>query len=118
MSETAIEMQRDLNTCFIDYRKGFDKVEHKELKILECFDLIGKDIWFLLNSYWEQTTCIQIGNGKGDFVQIQRGVQQGFVFLPVLFNIDSEMILRGLEAMDEFTVSGHDFNNLWYAEDT
>ena len=44
MSETAIEMQRDLNTCFIDYRKGFDKVEHKELKILECFDLIGKDI--------------------------------------------------------------------------
>ena len=45
LSERAIEMQKDLYMCFIDYTKAFDKVQHEELlKLLQSLDLDGKDI--------------------------------------------------------------------------
>ena len=119
MSERAIEMQKDLYICFIDYTKAFDKVKHEELlKLLECFDLFGKDIRILRNLYWEQTACIRIGNDRSNFTKIQRGVRQGCVFCPDLFNIYSEMILRELEGMEGFIIGGHNLNNLRYADDT
>ena len=112
-------MQKDLYICFIDYTKAFDKVKHEELlKLLECFDLFGKDIRILRNLYWEQTACIRIGNDRSNFTKIQRGVRQGCVFSPDLFNIYSEMILRELEGMEGFIIGGHNLNNLRYADDT
>ncbi|XP_047494947.1 uncharacterized protein LOC125043038 [Penaeus chinensis] len=50
LSERAIEMQRDLYLCFIDYTKAFDKVQHEELlKALQSIDLVGKDIRLIRN---------------------------------------------------------------------
>lgn len=56
LSERAIEMKEGIFVCFIDYTKAFDKVEHEELvKMLENYDLDGKDIHLLRNLHWEQT---------------------------------------------------------------
>ncbi|XP_069993113.1 uncharacterized protein [Penaeus vannamei] len=63
LSERAIEMQKDLYVCFIDYTKAFDKVQHAELlKMLETLDLDGKDIRLIRNLYWEQTACMRVEN--------------------------------------------------------
>ena len=81
--------------CFIDYARVFDKVKHKELlKILEDLDLFRKDIRLPRNLYWEQSACIRIRNDKSDFVKIERGVRQGCVFSPDLFNIYRGFSLR------------------------
>ena len=52
IAERAIEMQRDLYVCFIDYTKVFDKVRHKNLmQILNNLDLDGKDLRLIHKIY-------------------------------------------------------------------
>ena len=119
ISERAIEMQKNLYLCFIDYTKAFDKVQHEELfKLLQALDLDGKDIQLIRNLYWEQTACIKIGYELSDYTKIERGVRQGCVFSPDLFNLYSEMIMRELDGQKGFVVGGHNINNLRYADDT
>ena len=119
LSERAIEMQKDLYMCFIDYTKAFDKVQHEELfKMLQSLDIDGKDIRLLRNLYLEQTACMKVGNEKSKFTNICRGVRQGCVFAPDIFNLYSEIILRELEGRQGFVIGGHNMNNLRYADDT
>lgn len=63
------------------------------MKILEEIRLDGKDLRVIRNLYWDQNAVIRIGNDVGDFVKIKRGVRQGYVFSPDLFNIYGECIL-------------------------
>ncbi len=119
LTERAIEMQKDLYICYIDYTKAFDKVRHEELmKILSELDIDGKDIRIVRNLYWEQTAGIRIEGEISDFVKIERGVRQGCVFSPDLFNLYSEKILRELDGVAGFIIGGHNANNLRYADDT
>ncbi len=119
LSERAIEMQKDLYMCFIDYTKAFDKVRHEEiLKMLESLDLDGKDVRLIRNLYWEQTACMRIDGDLSKYIKIFRGVRQGCVLSPDLFNLYSEMILRALEDLKGVHVGGRNVNNLRYADDT
>ncbi|MCH9665805.1 MAG: hypothetical protein K0U41_08180 [Gammaproteobacteria bacterium] len=119
LSERAIEMQKDLYICFIDYTKAFDKVQHEKLwKLIENLDLDGKDMRLIRNLYWDQTACIRLDTEMSGYTKIERGVRQGCVFSPDLFNLYSEMILRELEGMAGFIVGGVNINNLRYADDT
>ena len=69
--ERAMEMQRDLYLCFIDYTKAFDKVQHEELsKALQSLGLDGKVIRLIRNLYWEQTACMRVDNELCGFTQI------------------------------------------------
>ena len=78
ISERAIEKQRDVYMCFIDYT--FDEVKHENLLgMLMNLDLHGKDIRIIRNLYWDQTACIRIGNEMSNFISIKRGVRQGCV---------------------------------------
>ena len=62
ISERAIEMQKDLYICFIDYTKAFEKVQHKEpFNSLQNLDLYRKDLRIIRNLYWEQTACMHVG---------------------------------------------------------
>ena len=80
ISERAIEKQRDVYMCFIDYTKAFDRVQHDELlKMLMNLDLYGKDIHLIQNLYWEQSACIRIENEMSEYTKIKRGVHQGCV---------------------------------------
>ena len=88
----SIEMQKDLYLCFIDYSKAFDNVRHEKLfNILEHLDIDGKDLRVIRNLYWDQSAAVRIGGELSEYKLIKRGVRQGCVMSPDLFNIYNEM---------------------------
>ena len=94
ITERAVEMQKDIYMCFIDYAKAFDKVRHQELfEDLDKLDLYRKDVCLLASLYWNQTACVQRDGEYSEYIKIKRGARQGFVMSPNLFNYYSEMIL-------------------------
>ena len=68
--------------------------------------------------YWEQEATIRIDNDCSVYKPICRGVRQGCVFSPDLYNIYSEMILQNIKHLDGVRVGGNKRNNLRYADDT
>ena len=80
LTERAIEIQKDLYLCFIDFTKALDKLRHKEImSILDSLNIVGKDLRIVRNIYWEQTAAMRIGNDFTAFQDIKRGVRQGCV---------------------------------------
>ena len=119
LAERCIEMQKDLYLCFIDYSKAFDKVRHEKLfNILEHLDIDGKDLRVIRNLYWDQSAAVRIGGELSEYTLIKRGVRQGCVMSPDLFNIYSEMIFRNLENYPGVKINGENINNIRYADDT
>ena len=119
LMERSIEVQKDLYFCFIDYSKAFDKVRHSDLfDILAGLHIDGEDLRVLRNLYWEQEASIRVDNDISQYKPIRRGVRQGCVFSPDLFNLYSEIILRNIENHEGIGVGGHNINNLRYADDT
>ena len=118
LSERAIEMKQDLYLCFIDYTKAFDTVKHGKLFSILCnLNLDGKDLRIIRNLYWNQTAAVRVGDDVGEYVDIKKGVRQGCVFSPDLFNLYSEWILRELEELPGVVIGGTRINNLRYADD-
>ena len=119
MIERSIEMKKDVYLCFIDYAKAFDRVQHEKiLKILSGLDIDGKDLRIIRNLYWDQTAAIKIDGEVSQYKPIKRGVRQGCILSPDLFNIYSEMILRSINELNGLKVGGININNLRYADDT
>ena len=76
--------------------------------------------YLLRNLYAGQEATVRTGHGI-DWFQIGRGVRQGCILLPCLFNLYAEYIMRnaGLdEAQAEIKIAGRNINNLRYADDT
>ena len=117
--ERCVEVQRDIYLCFIDYSKAFDKVKHEELfNMLAALDTDGKDLRLVRNLYWEQEAAVRIGGEHSQYKPIKRGVRQGCVMSPDLFNFYSENILRNLDNSAGLRVNGETINNIRYADDT
>ena len=121
LCQKCTEMQTNLYLCFIDFEKAFDKVQHN--KLIEVLTKIGidkKDIRIVKNLYWNQQASILTGFQKSENIKIERGVRQGCVLSPLLFNIYSEEIFsQALEDRDEgVIINGQNLNNLRYADDT
>ena len=75
----------------------------------------------LRSLYAGQEATVRTGNGKTDWFQIRKGVCQGCILSPCLFNFYAEFIMRnaGLEeAQEGIMISGRNNNNLRYADDT
>ena len=117
--ERTIEVKHNIYLCFLDYTKEFEKVKHDLLfQILEKFDIDGKDLRLLQNLYWDQKATMKVNNDIGEYINIKKGVRQGCVLSPDLFNIYGETILRNLEDMKGVKVGDYNCNNLRYADDT
>ena len=98
--------------------KAFDKVKHEDLfEFLQNLDIDGKDLRLIRNLYWEQSAAIRIDGNIGKYTQIRRGVRQGCVFSPDLFNLYSENILRDLNDIKVCIVGCYNLNNVRYADD-
>ena len=75
--EKAIEFQKNIYFCFIDYAKAFDCVDHKKLwKILKEMVIPDHLTSLLRNLYADQEATVRTGHGTTDWFQIQKGVCQ------------------------------------------
>ena len=75
----------------------------------------------LRNLYTGQEATVQIGHGTTDWFQIGKGVRQGCILSPCLFDLYAEYIMRnaGLgEAQAGIRIAGRNISNLRYADDT
>ena len=120
--EKAREFQKTIYFCFIDYVKAFDYVDHNKLwKILEEMGIPDHLACLLRNLYAGQETAVRTGHGTTNWFQIGKGVYQGCILSPCLFNLYAEYIMRnaGLdEAQAEIKIAGRKISNLRYANNT
>ena len=78
-------------------------------------------IFLLRNLYAGQVATARIGNGTIDWFQIGKGVHQGCILSPCLFNLYTKYIMRngGLEETQAgIKIAGRNINNLRYTDDT
>ena len=107
--------------AFVDYEKAFDTVQHHKLMhILRQLDMDQKDILCIEDLYWNQTAVVRVDNDTTQAHKILRGVRQGCVLSPLLFNLYSEVIFQ--EALQEcesgIKVNGTLINNIRFADDS
>ena len=86
--------------------------------MLRKLDIDGKDLRVIGNLYWDQTAAVRIESEVSDCKPVKRGVRQGCVVSPDLFNLYSETILRNIEDCQGMKINGQNLNNLRYADDT
>ena len=118
----AREFQKNIYFCFIDYAKAFDCVDHNKLwKILKEMGIPDHLTCFLRDLFAGQEATVRIGYGTTDWFQIRKGICQGCILSPCLFNLYAEYIMRnaGLEeAQAGIKIAGRSINKLRYADDT
>ena len=114
--------QKNIYFCFLDYIKAFDCMDHNKLwKILKEMGIPDHLTCLLRNLYAGQEATVRTGHGKIDWFQIKKGVHQGCILSPCLFNLYAEYIMRnaGLdEAQAEIKTARRNINNLRYSDDT
>ena len=92
--EKAREFQKNIYFCFIDYSKAFDFEDHNKLwKILKEMGIPDHLTCLLRNLYVGQEATVRTGHGTMDWFQIGKGVHQGCILSPCLFNLDAEYIM-------------------------
>ena len=92
--EKAREFQKKIYFCFIDYAKAFDCVDHNTLwKILQEMGIADHLTCLLINLYAGQEATVRTGHGTTDWFQIGKGVHQGCILSPCLFNLYVEYIM-------------------------
>ena len=90
MTEKAREHQRVLYMCFVDYNKSFDCVHHERLwVILRDMGVLVHLIMLLRRLYTNHEATVRTVIGENDNIHIGKGVRQGCILSPMLFNIFS-----------------------------
>ena len=120
--EKATEFQKGIYFCFIDSAKAFDCVDHNKLwKILKEMGIPDHQTCLLRNLYAGHEAAVRTGHGTTDWFQTGKGVHQGCILSPCLFNFYAEYIMRntGLEETQAgIKIARRNINNLRYADDT
>ena len=114
--------RKNIYFCFIDYAKAFDCVDHNKLwKIPREMGIPDHLTCLLRNLYAGHEATVRTGPGTTHWFQIGKGVHQGCVLSPCLFNFYADYIMRnaGLkEAQAGIKIARRNINNLRYADDT
>ena len=120
--EKAREFQKNIYFCFTDYAKAFDCVDHSKLwKILQEMEVPDHLTCLLRNLYADQEATFRTRHGTTDWFQIGKGIREGCILSPCLFNFYAEYIMRnaGLEeAQAGIKTARRNINNFRYADDT
>ena len=118
----AREIQKNIHFYFIVYIKASDCVDHNKLwKILQQMGIPDHLTCLLRNLYAGQEATVRTGHGTTDWFQIGKGIHQGCILSPCLFNLYAEHITRnaGLDkAQAGIKIAGRNINNFRYADDT
>ena len=98
--EKAREFQKNIYFCFIHYAKAFDSVDHNKLwKILKEMGIPDHLTCLLRNLYASQEATVRTGRGSTDWFQLGKGVHQGCILSPCLFNLYAEYIMQNARPM-------------------
>ena len=123
--EKAREFQKNIYFCFTDYSKASGFVDHNKLwKILKEMSIPDHFTCFMYAYrylYAGQEATVRTGHGTMDWFQIGKGVCQGYILSPCLFNLCTEYIMRNArleEAQAGIKISRKNINNLKYTNDT
>ena len=120
--EKARESPKNIYSCFIDYAKGFDCVNLNKLwKILKEMEIPDHFTCLLRNLCAGQEATVRTGHGTTDWFKIGKGVCQGCILSPCLFDLYAEYIMQnaGLdEAQVGIKIARRNINNLRNTEDT
>ena len=92
--EKGREFQKKIYFCFNDYVKAFDCVDHNTLwEILQEMGIPDQLTCLMSNLYAGQEATVRTGHGATDWFQIGKGVRQGCILSPCLFNLYAEYIM-------------------------
>ena len=120
--EEAREFQKNIYFFFIDYAKAFDCVDHNKLwKTVKEIGIQDHLTCLLRKLYAGQEATVRSGHRTTDWFQVGKGVRQGYILSPCLFNFYAEYIMRNAgqdEAQAGIKIAGRNINNLRYANDT
>ena len=93
--------EKNIYSCFIDYAKAFDYVDHNKLwKILQEMGIPDHLTCLLRNLYAGQEATVKTGHGTADWFQIRNGVCQVCILSPCLFNLYAVYIIQNAK-LDE-----------------
>ena len=116
------EFQKNIYLCFINCAKAFDCVDHDKLwKVLREMEIPDHLTCLLRNMYAGQEATVRNVYGKTDWFKVEKGVQQGCLLSPCLFNLYAEHIMRNAriaELKARIKRGRRNINNLRYADDT
>ena len=114
--EKAREFQKNIYFCFIDYAKAFDCVDHNTLwKILKEMGIPDHLTCLLRNLYAGQEATVRTGHRTTYWFQIGKGVRQGYILSPFLFNVHAEYIMWNAKLDDTqagIKIAGRNVNTL------
>ena len=116
------ESSRKTSISAFDYAKAFDCVDHNKLwKVLKEMGIPDHLTCLLRNLYAGQEATVRTGHGTTDWFQTEKGVRQGCILSPCLFNFYAEYIMRNAwleEVQAGIKIAGRNIKNLRYADDT
>ena len=120
LTERALEKKKTIYLCFIDYAKAFDRVRHDKLiEIMKRTGIPNHEIRLIANLYWKQRASVRTNNGETEEIEIKRGIRQGCILSPVLFNLYSEYLIEeALSNKRGLNINGENINNVRFADDT
>ena len=120
--EKAKEFQKKHLALLNHYTKAFDCIDHNKLwKALKERGIPHHLTCLLRNLYAGPEATVRILYGTTDWFRIEKGVQQGCVLLPCLFNLNTEPIMRNArldELHAEIKIGRRNINNLRCEDDT
>ena len=94
ITEKAREFQKNIYFCLIDYAKAFDCVDHNKLwKILKEMGIRDHLTCLQGNLYPGQEATVRTRHGTTDWLKIRKGIHQGCMLSPCLFNLYAEYIM-------------------------
>ena len=119
--EKAREFQKNIYFCFIDYKKASDCVDQQTAKNSERDGDTRPPYLPPEKPVCRLEETVRTGHGTTDWFKIRKGVHQGCILSPCLFNFHAEYIMRNArlnEAPAGIEIAGRNTNNLRYVDDT
>ena len=115
------EFQKNTYFCFVDYAKAFDSVDRNKPWKIQEMGIPDHLTCLLRNLYAGQEATVRTGHGTTGWFQIRKGVHQGCILSPCLFNLYAEYIMwnAGLDEVQAvIKIARRNINNLRYTDDT
>ena len=132
--EKCREYNKDLYACFIDYSKAFDCVVHKTMwKIMLEMGFSRHLVRLIESLYVDQEAAVRVDGEMSEWFEVGKGVRQGCILSPYLFNIYAENIMRNFredperyndpadpdhDTYESLSIGGRSLPELRYADDT